>query len=109
MAGINKTPHISPAEGGMIGVANCASFGKNKHSSVTSTNSTYPLGSGTRLVKTTVVAGGGGAGYDIGGGGGAGGVVTQDNVPTTSTANITVGAGGASSGNTVTKGTNGQN
>ena len=69
MAGINKLTKISTAEGGMIGVANCASFGKNKITSTAATG-TVTIGSGTKLVDIAVVAGGGGG--ESGGGGACG-------------------------------------
>jgi hypothetical protein len=56
MAGINKLTKISTAEGGVIGVANCASFGKCKTTVYNAANSSAPLGSGTRLMDYMVIA-----------------------------------------------------
>ena len=69
MAGINKLTKISTAEGGMIGVPNCASFGKNKITQTTG-SATLTTGAGTRLMSTAVIAGGG-SGSQSGAGGGA--------------------------------------
>jgi hypothetical protein len=59
--------------GGIIGVINQTSFGKDQ--TVTTKTSSGPLTTqpGTRLVQTLVVAGGGGGGHR-GGGAGAGGL-----------------------------------
>jgi hypothetical protein len=87
--------------GGIIGIINPTSFGKDTVTSVTSSTplTTQP---GTRLVQTLVVAGGGGGGgacsdSSIGGaGGGGGGFRTGCLQVCGATAYpITVGAGGA--------------
>ena len=70
------------ANGGVLGVSNKTSFGKNtvtaKTSSTPSAVTTQP---GTRFINTLVVAGGGAAGMDNSGGGGAGGVLQTNCVP----------------------------
>ena len=73
--------------GGVIGRANKASFGKCVVTIQTSTAS-VPVASGTKQVNVLAVAGGGGGGQGspIGGGGGAGGVVQQDITVCTSVA-----------------------
>ena len=75
MAGIIKT---DKRQGNIIGVANCASFGKDKTTAYTATNTSAPLGSGTRLMDYLVVAGGGAGGLSGGaGGGGSGGYLNS--------------------------------
>lgn len=87
---------ISNPQGNIIGVANCASFGKQKKTVVTATDSSFCLQTGTGLIEGFAVAGGGagGRGAPVGGGGGAGGVVT-DTIAASGTVNIQIGAGGA--------------
>jgi len=53
MAGVNKTD----PKGNIIGVSNCASFGKDKITKTLATG-TVTIGSGTKLVDTAIVAGG---------------------------------------------------
>ena len=88
MAGIIKT---DKRQGNIIGVANCASFGKQKITSTTATG-TVTIGSGTKLVDIAVVAGGGGG---ESGGGGAGGLRTIQNLSICGNVPAVVGAGGA--------------
>ena len=90
MAGINKLTKISTAEGGMIGVANCASFGKNKITQHTGSG-TVTLQSGTKLMSAALVAGGGGG---ESGGGGAGGL-RQLTLSVCGNFPATIGGGGA--------------
>ena len=61
--------------GGVIGVSNKSSFGKNTVTSITSTgcHTTQP---GTQLLSAELVAGGGSGNTNQGGGGGAGGFIT---------------------------------
>jgi hypothetical protein len=79
--------------GGIIGVINPTSFGKDTVTSKTSDLTTQP---GTRSVAVAVVAGGGGGGGGQNGGGGAGGFRTcaSFSVCGATTYPITVGAGG---------------
>ena len=81
--------------GGIIGVINPSSFGKDTLTSKTSSGC-VSLQSGTRVVQTVIVAGGGGGGSDRAGGGGSGGLRNielnaQGNVP------VVIGSGGAGS------------
>ena len=86
------------ANGGIIGPNNKTSFGKDKITSKTSSGNLC-TSSSTRIVELNVVAGGGGGGYNVGGGGGAGGFVrTEVNVCGSTQYPITVGGGGAGSG-----------
>ena len=65
---------MARTNGGIIGVVNKSSFGKNTVTSRTSsTPSAVTTQPGTRLVKTLIVAGGGAGRAGAGGGGGAGG------------------------------------
>jgi hypothetical protein len=61
----------------------------------------WTIPTGVISVDYLIVAGGGGGGSDNAGGGGGGGVLTETNYPLTpnSSVNISVGAGGAPSGN----------
>jgi hypothetical protein len=59
--------------GGIIGVINPTSFGKDTVTSVTASTPAFAFQPGTRIVQTLVVAGGGGGSSDNGGGGGGGG------------------------------------
>ena len=88
------------ANGGIIGVTNATSFGKNKVTTVTSSApSALTTQPGTRFINTIVVAGGGGsARICAAGGGGAGGVVQTDDIPVsgaTALGAATIGGGGA--------------
>ena len=66
----------SPSNGGILGVSNKTSFGKNTITSTTCTGSTtLTTQPGTRVIKTLIVAGGGGGGDSGPGAGGAGWVV----------------------------------
>jgi hypothetical protein len=49
--------------GGIIGVINPSSFGKDTVTSVTASTPAFAFQPGTRLVQTVVVAGGGGGGH----------------------------------------------
>jgi len=88
----------SPSNGGIIGVTNVTSFGKNTVTSTTCTGSTtITTQPGTRFLNYLVVAGGGGGGYDGGGGAGAGGYQEFLNQPVCGNTPypIVVGGGGA--------------
>ena len=68
--------------GGILGVSNKTSFGKNTVTTKTSNSpSAVTTQPGTTLVNAIVVAGGGGGGGIVGGGGGAGGVRCLTNIP----------------------------
>ena len=91
------------ANGGIIGLSNKTSFGKDTLTSTTCTGSnTLTTQPGTRLINTVVVAGGGGSGTGHpssgvgGGGGGAGGLVFISCVPVCGATGypIVIGGGG---------------
>ena len=74
----NKLTAPNGYAGNIFGVSNCASFGKEKITTQTSTGAltTQP---GTRLLDVAVVAGGG-SGSQAGAGGGGGGMLVSSNV-----------------------------
>ena len=71
---------MANSNGGIVGVTNNTSFGKNTVNTITSTGS-FTTQPGTRTMRTLVVGGGGSGGGDYGGGGGAGGVVYNSDYP----------------------------
>jgi hypothetical protein len=95
--------------GGIIGVINPTSFGKDTITTKTSTCSSVPLQSGTRIIKSAIVAGGGGGGGGYGGGGSGGLLNIEINAQGTIAA--TIGGGGATvpNGCTVNQGSDGTN
>ena len=87
--------------GGVIGVSNKTSFGKNRVTATTATGN-FTTQPGTTLLNATVVAGGGGGGTvgvgNIGGGGGGAGGVVQNTCLTVCGATaypVVIGGGGA--------------
>ena len=96
--------------GGIIGVNNNASFGKNKLTSITASGpGTITTQAGTRVINTLVVAGGGSGGNDSGGGGGAGGLrnIPSLNVCSSTPYAVVVGAGAANPGSPQSPGVKG--
>ena len=93
-------------QGGIIGKANKASFGKGTLTSKTSTG-TLTTQPGTRTISALVVAGGGGGGGGscCGAGGGAGGAnVALVNVCGNTPYSVSIGGGGAGGNSSTTPG-----
>ena len=90
--------------GGIIGVSNKTSFGKNKVTSGTASGpATLTTQAGTRFIDALVVAGGGGGGNTAGGsagGGGAGGYRTFSNLSTCGSTPYAYGVGAGGAANT---------
>ena len=97
--------------GGIIGVVNPTSFGKDTITTATSGSTTLTTQPGTRIAQYLVVAGGGGGGGNQGGGGGAGGFRCSSISVCGATAYpIVVGGGGAGNpGPGAAAGTSGSN
>ena len=86
---------MARSNGGIIGRANKASFGKNRVTATTATGN-FTSQPGTTVSNVVVIAGGGGGGHDNGGAGGAGGMLAMNCVPmSTATAYPAVIGGGA--------------
>ena len=101
------------ANGGVIGVTNKTSFGKDTQTTKTSSGS-VTLQSGTRIIQTLLVGGGGSgslgasSGNQSAGGGGGGGLRNLT-INANGTVPITIGGGGASTGPSEGFGVNGSN
>ena len=89
--------------GGIIGVKNNTSFGKDTLTAVTATG-THTTQPGTRLIDAVTVGGGSGGGNNTGGGAGGGEVLTQSCLPVGGPFAVTVGGAGAGASSTGTPG-----
>jgi len=97
------SPSNSSNNGGILGVSNKTSFGKDTITEKTSTGC-FTTQTGTRVVQALLVAAGGAGGGGAGaGGGGAGGYLcTEVNVCGSTSYKLTIGAGGVATPSTGT-------
>ena len=96
--------------GGIIGVVNKTSFGKDITTSITASGpGTITTQAGTRVINTLVVGGGGAGGNDAGGGGGAGGLtnIPSLNVCGSTPYAVVIGAGATNPGSPTSYGAKG--